>query len=234
MCNLFKIIVPIMLISFFSFNSLPVEANTKKTAFVNVSKGSSLNVRSSANSKSKKIGSLKDGLKVIVYSKTKSGWSEIRYKKKKGYVSTNYLMFANSYLKDKSKVYIYETQGKKYKEIYVGKSNYGEDIWESDKETYSVHEDKNGLYTGIPDFYYMVDIDYPVKKGKKWRRGEQGQVNAQISSVNKTVKTPAGTFKNCIEVKHNGRDTYYYARNVGLVKSMLNGKLFSQLISLKD
>ncbi|MGE7662659.1 SH3 domain-containing protein [Peribacillus sp. NPDC097197] len=234
MGNILKImIVPIMLLSFFSYNSLSVEANAKKTAFVNVSKGSSLNVRSGANSKSKKVGSLKDGLKLVVYSKTKNGWSEIRYKKKKGYVSTKYLMFANSYLKDISKVYWYETKGKKSKEVYIGKSYYGEDIWESDYETYAVHEDKNGLYIGIPDFYYIVDIEYPVKVGRKWRKGEQGEIKAQISAVNKTVITPAGTFKNCIEVKHNGRDTYYYAQNIGLVKSLLNGKLSSQLISLE-
>lgn len=235
MKQLLKIIVVfIFLLSFNHFNAVTTGATSKKTAFVDVSKGSTLSVRSDRNSKTKKIGFLKDGVRVSVYSKTKNGWSEIRYKNKKGYVLTKYLMFANSYLKDTSKIYSYETKGEKYKEVYIGKSFYGEDKWKSDNEIYSVHEDKNGLYIGIPDFYYLESIKYPVKLGKQWRSGEQDQVLVRITAVNKTVKVPAGTFKNCIELSHNGIDKYYYAKNVGLIKSIIDGKITRQLISLKS
>ena len=53
-----------------------------------------LNVREKPASSSKKLGSLKKGERVTVYTKTKSGWSEIQYKKKKAYVSTQYLDFS--------------------------------------------------------------------------------------------------------------------------------------------
>jgi len=86
-----------LVLSFFSFNSSTTEAVTTKIAFVDVEKGSTLNVRSSASTKAKKIGSLKDGASVVVYSQTKSGWSEIRYKNKKAFVSTKYLNFSKVY-----------------------------------------------------------------------------------------------------------------------------------------
>ncbi|MBS4178180.1 SH3 domain-containing protein [Lederbergia citrea] len=73
-------------------HSASIEAATTETAIVNVS--SVLNVREKALSNSKKVGTLKKGAKVTVYSKSKSGWSEIRFKSKKAYVSTKYLKFS--------------------------------------------------------------------------------------------------------------------------------------------
>lgn len=68
-----------------------VEAASTQTAIVNTD--TNLNVRSGPGTKYKVIGSLKKKTKITVYSKTKSGWSEIRYKGKKGYVATKYLKF---------------------------------------------------------------------------------------------------------------------------------------------
>lgn len=78
-------------------NSVAVDAASKKySATVTVK---TLNVREKPSTKSKKVGTLKKGAKVTVYSKTKSGWSEIRYKKKKAYVATKYLKFSKSAVK---------------------------------------------------------------------------------------------------------------------------------------
>ncbi|MBS4178098.1 SH3 domain-containing protein [Lederbergia citrea] len=79
-----------LLIGIFLPNSASVEA--ANTAIVSVD--SVLNVREKASAQSKKVGTLKKGTKVTVYSKTKSGWSEIRINKKKAYVSTKYLKFS--------------------------------------------------------------------------------------------------------------------------------------------
>ena len=100
------LIMFVLVFSFFSFNSSTTEAATTKIAHVNIKSGS-LNVRSGAGTKYKKVGSLKKDAGVYVYSQTKSGWSEIRYNKKKAYVMTKYLKFANSYLMDKKKIYTY-------------------------------------------------------------------------------------------------------------------------------
>ena len=75
----------------FSSNS-EVKAASTKTAYVDVTSGT-LIVRSGAGTKYKKVGALKDNAKITVYSQTKSGWAEIRYNKKKAFVSTQYLRF---------------------------------------------------------------------------------------------------------------------------------------------
>jgi len=86
----------ILVLSFFSFNSVKTEAASTEKAFVNVKSGT-LNVRSGAGTKYKKIGSLKKGAKIAVYSNTYSGWSKIYYKNKKAYVATKYVKFADPY-----------------------------------------------------------------------------------------------------------------------------------------
>ena len=216
----------ILLLSFFSFNSFNAEATTTKIAHVNIKSGV-LNVRSGAGTKYKSVGSLKKDAGVYVYSKTKSGWSEIRYKKKKAYVMTKYLKFANSYLMDKRKIYTYmniET-GEKSKHVYDGiyKGKYNWDKWKvNGSDIYIVYEHKDGLYTGWMDSEYLVDMEYPVKVGQSWYIGyEEDNLIGRITSVSKTVKTPAGTFKKCIEVKTNDGYTTYYAPNVGFVKGSL-------------
>ena len=88
---IFALILAFTLFVPFSSHS-QVEAASTKTAYVDVTSGS-LTVRNGAGTKYKKVGTLKDNVKVTVYSQTKSGWSEIKYNKKKAYVSTQYLRF---------------------------------------------------------------------------------------------------------------------------------------------
>ncbi|USK69184.1 SH3 domain-containing protein [Peribacillus asahii] len=237
MKKLIKIFITfILLLSFFSLNSLKAEAAKPKIAHVNIKSGT-LNVRSGASEKAKKVGSLKKDAGVYVYSKTKSGWSEIRYKKKKAYVATKYLRFANSYVMDKTKVYTYMEHGNKYKDVYTGKGYQGWDEWiTNESDIYIVREDKNGLYLGVPEGGYNTEIKYPIKVGKSWRN--DGGSTVRISSVSKTIKTPAGTFKNCIEVTYDYGDgdgsKFYYAKNVGFVKSVYKGIAINQLIRLEN
>ncbi|RID86915.1 SH3 domain-containing protein [Peribacillus asahii] len=96
-------IIPILILSFFSFNSSNAEAfHSSKTtstekAFVKIKSGT-LTVRSGEGTKYKKIGSLKKGAEVAVYSTDNfSGWSKIKYKGKKAYVATKYIKFADPF-----------------------------------------------------------------------------------------------------------------------------------------
>lgn len=239
MKRLFKILIMLILVlSFFSFNSSNTEAATTKIAHVNIKSGT-LTIRSGAGTKYKKVGSLKKDAGVYVYSQTKSGWSEIRYKNKKAYVATKYLKFANSYLMDKKKIYTYIDMktGEKSKHTYTGVYAPGSkkwDIWRSEDGSYIVDEDKNGLYSGWMESEYVVDIKYPVKVGQSWDNGFGEPNYTRITSISKTVKTPAGTFKNCIEVTDQFGYKSYYAKNVGHVKLVYKGKTLSQLVSLKN
>lgn len=229
-----------LLLSVILFSSPTTEAATTKTAFVKITSGT-LNVRSKASTTAKKVGSLKKGVRVVVYAKTKSGWSEIRYKKKKAYVSTQYLKFANSYLMDKSKIYTYKYDGQISKHTYMGvyqgykgSSKWSWDEWRiNGTDSYIVTEDIKGLYPGYINSEYYVAIQYPIEIGSSWDIGYEGDGTAKVTSVSKTVKTPAGTFTNCIEVRSDSGSKSYYAKNIGFVKFVYNGKNQTELISLK-
>ncbi|MFX4306577.1 SH3 domain-containing protein [Exiguobacterium sp. A1_3_1] len=85
-----KFLIAVMLIgTVFSYNLKMAGAATKTETLYVVA--DNLNVREKASTKSKKVGSLKLGSKVKVYSKTKSGWSKIDYKQKKAYVFSEYI-----------------------------------------------------------------------------------------------------------------------------------------------
>ncbi|WHY91301.1 SH3 domain-containing protein [Neobacillus cucumis] len=229
---------------FLPFN-IPAQAVTKSksksTATVTTS---ILNVREKPSLSAKKLGTLKKGTKVTVYSKTKSKkWSEIRYKSKKAYVYTKYLKFTAgkraSYLLDKNKIYTYTSKEGTYQLIPTGKK-YNQ-IWDkwyysskaSGKQLFIVSENSKGLYTGYIDSEYYIDIKYPAKVGQSWDVGYEGEGKARIISITKTVKTPAGTFKNCIVVKEDSGYTTYFAKNIGLVKATNNGKTVTILNDLK-
>jgi uncharacterized protein YraI len=81
------------LISSLVFPIERIEATSSQLAVVNVK---SVVVRSGPGPTYPVIGNLKSGTKLQVYSNTKSGWSEIRYNKKKAYTSTQYLKFPNA------------------------------------------------------------------------------------------------------------------------------------------
>lgn len=103
MKRLFKFMT-ILLAIFFILPHLPNASAASKTELAKV-KVDILNVREKASAKSKKVGTLKKGAKVTVYTKTKTGWSEIRFNKKKGYVSTQYLDFTKPAVKVTSNKY---------------------------------------------------------------------------------------------------------------------------------
>lgn len=202
-----------------------------------------LNVREKPQPHSKRIGTLKKGTPVTVYAQTKTGWSQIHYKSKKAYVSTRYLKFTTkraSYLLNRMKIYTYKGAEGTYQLIPANKKFHQWDVWyhvsakSGGKQEFFVREDRNGLYTGYINSEYYIDIKYPVKLGQKWDVGYEGAGQARITSTAKTIKTPAGTFKNTIEVKDDYGYTFYFAKNIGLVKCIYHGKTYTELVSLKE
>ncbi|MED4532322.1 hypothetical protein [Metabacillus fastidiosus] len=75
------------------------------------------------------------------------------------------------------------------------------------------HETKDGLYLNDEKI-----LAYPVKKGKSWK---SGGYTYEIRAVNWTLTTPAGTFKNVVEVRETlkgvGYRTFFYAPGVGSI-----------------
>ena len=113
------------------------------------------------------------------------------------------------------------------------------DYYAFDAATKNVHyfgEDvdvyKNGKVTGHKGSWrsgrngakFGLMMPGELKVGHKFQQEQAPGVamdRAEIVSVNETVTTPAGTFRNCVHMKEVGEDKWY-APGVGLVK---DGKL---------
>ncbi|MFJ7680331.1 SH3 domain-containing protein [Peribacillus sp. NPDC097198] len=113
------LIVIALIFSIFSFSTSSTQAASNETKYVDITSGT-LTVRSGPGTNFKKVGALKKYKKVTVYN-TKSGWSEIKYNKKKAYVSSKYLV--NVYLKNSRGTYtIKDSKGSKYKVYMIAKN----------------------------------------------------------------------------------------------------------------
>jgi hypothetical protein len=121
--------------------------------------------------------------------------------------------------------------------IWKGIYSYAED--ESFTEYYK--EDETGLVFGIFEYdYSFVHLVYPIKVGTTWYyTNDEGEtITCTITSVTKTVKTRAGTFKNVVEVKESDGRYRYYAKGIGLIKSVNPSLLpddgnYVELVSIK-
>lgn len=163
-----------------------------------------------------------------------------------------------SYMLDKKKAYTwqYTDEGNTFTSKlilsnmnYTGPSNW--DLWSEvgqDGSGYFItKENDEGLFevtchyvngvtceSGIESEYKT--LAYPLHVGKSWETSNGGEqaISHTIQSINRTVKTKAGTFKNVVEVTDSDGWTYYYARNVGIIKSLENGSVFAELIKLEN
>ncbi|WLV25189.1 DUF4163 domain-containing protein [Aciduricibacillus chroicocephali] len=155
--------------------AVPIAAAEAKTESAKVTVDI-LNVREKTSANSKKLGTLKKGEKVTVYAKTTSGWSEIRFKKKKAYVSTQYLDFSKPAVKVSSKKYN-KLNFLKYPQITMknksveqkinssllghAKRSYGQYVEVMDQEQY------DDWCMNESWCYYDYDLSYKTKYNKK-------------------------------------------------------------------
>ncbi|WP_052343563.1 SH3 domain-containing protein [Bacillus massiliigorillae] len=84
--------IALMVTVFIPFTTDSTKAATTQIGTIDITSGK-LNVRNSASSKAKVIGSLKRSDKVTVFSQLKTGWTQIQYGKGKGYISSDYVRF---------------------------------------------------------------------------------------------------------------------------------------------
>lgn len=177
--SLIAIILVIPIIFSFTFTS-NVQAATKKVAYVSISSGSVLNVRSGASKTKKIVGTLKNKSKVTVYSVTKNGWAKINFNNKKRYVSNEYLRYnkkmskqtakkitdrvikiQGSLTKTYTKKQIHSILSAGFTDSLINKF-YKYDLFEYGKDKYG-----NALYgwkgTDFPAYYIMYGIAWDKK-----------------------------------------------------------------------
>jgi hypothetical protein len=146
---------------------------------------------------------------------------------------------SSGFLKNKSKVYVLkDSKGVTYTESFL-KTQYGWNNWKtvtSKGERYvnCEKQTRGALLAGWPESEYIVPLKFPLKTGLRWSDGYEGdETYYRITSTNKTVKTPAGTFTHCIEVKNSYGTTSYYKTGIGFVKSYYKG-VYTQLIKIRN
>ncbi|AWG44200.1 S-layer homology domain-containing protein [Priestia filamentosa] len=123
------------------------------------------------------------------------------------------------------KTFVYKYPSDNYTETwrYGGKDEFGEKWTASGsegKEYYSYRENNKGLDFGIQNSEILLTIPYPLKQNTKWTyQLYEGDpvTNYVVTSMNKTITTPAATFKNTIEIKDYDGIYYYYVQGLGLV-----------------
>ena len=163
---------------------------------------------------------------------------------------------------------------KKQKILLKGEEFLMQPIVREDNSIYYYSKNKNGVlrkgiqFNGNPDIKFEQDekyvLKYPIKIGTEWnaqsktylilrryayfdyRATTNFDINYKVSSINETVKVPAGRFKNCIKISGNGNTTFigdreigsinieiktedWYAPKIGLIKSIRLEKTDTEL-----
>ena len=147
-----------------------------------------------------------------------------------------------AYLKNPNKIYHYQTSAKdhfsyKYSDIEYS----GWNLWNVYLEgeyVYNIVErqDSQGYKLGVPYSEYTLMLANPVVLGNKWFYSSGGGefVPFEITGINMTVTTPAGTFRNVVEVRTDKSVNTYYAPNVGMIKITSDGETVEELTKIEN
>ena len=143
-----------------------------------------------------------------------------------------------SYLRDTTKTYYFETDELGVISYQFFQSDGDWNLWHVYKgnQYYSAvsdREDVQGYYIGYPGSEYYLELAYPVKAGYKWDGYGDYPDYYQITGVDLTVETPAGTFFDVAEVTTVEGWVGYYAPRVGLIKQIHDGKIKLELVKIE-
>lgn len=128
---------------------------------------------------------------------------------------------SKNYLMDKSKVYTYSYYYYEGKKKITDNSSFkymkSEDFWDSKDGGEIFEQQKKNYYSFGHGYVGSNKIPRNAKVGDKiYDDYKPKNYKGKVTSVTATVKTKAGTFKNCIVVQFKGLKRYF-APNNGLV-----------------
>lgn len=152
---------------------------------------------------------------------------------------------STSFLMNPKKIYVYNVYDEKNKNnktkitaSFVERSKEG-DLWHFKENHLLSHklflQDKEGLRESDP-FYaglWQQMIKFPLREGKEWAVNDDER-KFKLVSLKTTVKTPVGTFSNCIKVTSRAGAVYYYAPGTGIVKQRTHLGKIIELTKVKD
>lgn len=156
-----------------------------------------------------------------------------------------------SYLRDKTKTYVYDTEYGVERHVYnyVPARNglemgYIWSIYREDESllTDSVEFETHGHYTfGLPYSESYTELEYPVEIGQAWYTDTMYAAPREITDIDATVETPYQTFTNAVEVTVAANPEfmeeghiYYMVEGFGEVKSVkLDGTVTKELTAVE-
>ncbi|RNF39643.1 S-layer homology domain-containing protein [Planococcus salinus] len=158
----------------------------------------------------------------------------------------------NSYLRDKTKTYVYDTETGVQRHVYnyVPTRNgftmgYIWSIYEEDGSLLSdvLEREAREEYTiGYPRSEYYIDLQYPVEVGQTWYVDTPYAPQHEITDIGVTVETAYQTFTDAVEVTVEADQeefmtdgyTYYMVEGFGEVKSVdVDGTVTKELIRVE-
>ncbi|MGO1057759.1 S-layer homology domain-containing protein [Planococcus sp. FY231025] len=152
----------------------------------------------------------------------------------------------NSYLRDKTKVYVLESAGEQvthtYKMHTIDPSLPEEFMWVLEnnvtgKIIANVESETYDSYSvGFPYSESFTDLAYPVETGKEFVYKYLGLYDKEmrtITGVNKTVATKYKTFTNATEVTDAKGTKHYYVEGHGKVKSVQPSGAVFELVDIR-
>lgn len=152
----------------------------------------------------------------------------------------------NSYLRDKTKVYVLESAGEQVTHTYklhsINSSLPQEFMWvldsnKSNTVTANVESETYDSYSvGFPYSESFTDLAYPVKTGKEFVYKYLDIYDKEmrtITGVNKNVATKYKTFTNATEVTDAKGTKHYYVEGYGKVKSVQPSGAVYELVEVR-
>lgn len=248
--KLFKIIIiTFLLVVCFMTNQSLAKAVALQATVTNIKL---LNVREKALSNAKIVTTVKNGAKVTVVAKLKSGWTEIMANQKKGYVITRFLKISTPNLSfdltELNFIKQYATKGtvETAKSIKLGQSasevqkklGRPADIYSyKDDLHYYYNTNKIPLTIGIVDVGTQEDGDYAITKDSTIGYIISGFKNksytyAQIKKVLGPAKDYTFTsIDGTLEIFYQfGSYKLYFIQDVNQVKNAFNERLTDQVV----
>ncbi|WP_071392978.1 S-layer homology domain-containing protein [Bacillus tuaregi] len=142
------------------------------------------------------------------------------------------------FLKDPSKVYHYHYENEGDARYVYSHADDDWNLWQvyhEDGSSYSIVEkqDSEGYKFGYPYSEYSIEVAQPVEVGHKWDGYGDIPDYYQITAVDLSMTTPAGTFDNVVEVTRTDGYVSYFAPTSGMIKVTRAGTTIAELIEIE-
>lgn len=179
--------------------------------------------------KSKQLITLQKGSVIKVWKNDSYYWEKVIYHGKTGYVMDKRIS-----MDDPIKYQSYNLQPYNYDYKYQIESN----------DTVRIFQLRNPELLGRPQFmaislfsrYYSYEnheglqvnrinnyiFKYPFKVGKTWTYNDiydnKKRIKSIVVGIDRTIETPLKTFKHVVEIQQSNGESWYLAKNVGVIK----------------